>query len=49
MQLNKLTEIENVKINQISESKEALTKKKQYVYTLEFAYAEEDSEDEEVQ
>ncbi len=49
MQLNKLKEIENVKINQISESKEALTKKKQYVYTLEFAYAGDDSEDEEVQ
>ena len=29
----------SVKINQISESKDVLTKKTQYVYTLEFTYA----------
>lgn len=39
MQLNKINTIEKVKINQISESADALTKKKQYVYTLEFVYA----------
>ena len=38
MQLNKIENIQNVTIAQISESTEALTKKKQYVYTLEFSY-----------
>lgn len=38
MQLSKIDTIQNVKINQIAESTEALTKKKQYVYTLEFYY-----------
>ena len=39
MQLSKIDVIGDVKINQISESREALTKKRQYVYTLEFTYA----------
>ncbi|MDY3909051.1 MAG: hypothetical protein SOZ48_04900 [Eubacterium sp.] len=39
MQLNTIDEIKSVKINQISESKDVLTKKTQYVYTLEFTYA----------
>lgn len=39
MQLNTIDEIKSVKINQISESKDVLTKKSQYVYTLEFTYA----------
>lgn len=38
MQLNTIDEIKSVKINQISESKDVLTKKTQYVYTLEFTY-----------
>lgn len=38
LQLSKIENIQNVVINQISESTEALTKKKQYVYTLEFSY-----------
>lgn len=38
MQLNKIENIQNVTIAQISESTETLTKKKQYVYTLEFYY-----------
>lgn len=49
MQLNNIEQITNVKINQISESKEALTKKKQYVYTMEFTYAVIGQTEEEVQ
>jgi hypothetical protein len=53
MQLNKLEEITDVNISQISESTESLSGKKQYAYTLEFSYAspesDSDSEDGEVQ
>lgn len=49
MQLNTIKEIKNVKINQIAESKDALTKKKQYVYTMEFVYANAEVTDGEVQ
>lgn len=38
MQLGKISEIKSVQINQIAESKDTLTKKTQYVYTLEFTY-----------
>lgn len=39
MQLEKIPEIKNAKIDSIAEKKEALTKKKQYSYTLTFDFA----------
>lgn len=47
MQLSEISGIDNVKINQISESKQNLSKKRQYVYTMQFSYAEETEETDE--
>lgn len=43
LQLSEIEGIKDVKINQISESKQALTKKRQYVYTMQFSYSDEES------
>lgn len=45
MQLSEIEGIKDVKINQISESKQALTKKRQYVYTMQFSYSDESAQD----
>lgn len=41
IQLNKITEIENVKLDSITKSEEAITKQKQYTYTISFDYVNE--------
>lgn len=45
LQLSEVEGIKDVKINQISESKQALTKKRQYVYTMQFSYSDETDQD----
>lgn len=47
MQLGKLDEIQNVTIDEISETKEALTKRRQYSYTLVFDYVPKELETQE--
>lgn len=39
IQLNRIDEIDNVRIDSITESKDAVTKRKQYTYTMTFSYA----------
>ncbi len=46
IQLNKIEGIENVKLDAITETNEALTKKKQYSYTMTFDYTVEVEEEE---